>query len=170
MNQKGIYNGLSGTDMLKAFDNKINLYSYDQLQYINSIDELLQPYGRAIILYFWNMSPKIGHYCCVFKNKNNNIEFFDPFGSIEQTLKQIPKQFKTLSGQDYPKLTELLYECPYEVEYNDKKIQSEKTSVCGRYCIVRMILNNLNINQFQKCFNKSPLENDKLIYEITNIL
>ena len=165
---------LTTGDIKRAFDGKINVYSYDELKKFKTIDEVLAPYGRAVILYFWEVDPgKRGHWTCVFKTPRNTIEMFDSFGSnqkgkqFERPLYEIPKSFRNRNDEDYPYLTRLLYESPYEIEYNEKPLQDIETSVCGRYCIARMALADMPIEKFQQIFNKKPVENDKLVVKLT---
>ena len=162
---------LKSSDMVRALDGKVKLYSYDQIVQFQTIDELLEPYGRVIILYFWKTTPaKIGHWTSVHKTPWNTIEFFDSYGSIERTLKDLPKEIKQATSQDYPHITKLLYESKYETEYNDKKLQDYHSNVCGRYVLSRLATTEMHIEDFQKVFNMSPKENDKLVMEITNFV
>jgi hypothetical protein len=45
-------NSLSSDDIVLVFNGNINLFTCDQLDDIQSVDELLGDYGRAVILYF----------------------------------------------------------------------------------------------------------------------
>jgi hypothetical protein len=159
---------LSTIDLLNALGNEVKVLSYDQVKDYSSIDELLEPFGRVILLYFWKTRPKQGHWVCVFKTPRNTIEFFDSFGTLESQLRQIPKRFRMENGEDYPLLTELLYQCPYQVEYNDKKLQDDDSSVCGRYVLARLSTPNMKIEDFQKIFNRVPKANDQIVMQLTN--
>ena len=53
------------------------------------------------------------------------------------------------------------------VEYNDKKLQSSKSSSCGRWCVYRMMRNDLTIEEFQDLF-KNIKNKDKKIISLTN--
>jgi hypothetical protein len=161
---------LSSQNLKDMFDGKINIYTYDELSKYHTIDELLAPYGRCIILYFWQTEPSTyGHWTACFKLSNGDIEFYDPFSSIpDENLKEIPKSFRQKNGQDYPYLTKLLYECPYKIHYNDFTTQNEKSSVCGRYCALRVANADLDIDTFNKLWTKNTNNNDKLVLRLTS--
>lgn len=160
---------LSFEDIKDIFDGNIHTYLYSDLQKFNSVDELLEPYNRCIILFNWK--PTYGHYCALFKRPNNEVCFFDSFGSKPDgrtNFKQIPKPFRQDNGFDYPYLSKLLYECPYNIDYNDKCLQDDYSSTCGRYCAARMACDDLSTNEFNKLFSKNKKKNDKIIIEITD--
>ena len=159
---------LATSDIVNALEGKTNVYSYDEIKHYNSIDDLLKPYGKAVILYFWKDKPnKFGHWCCIFKTPRDTIEFFDSYGSVEHLLKDIPTTFKNSHGMEFPYLSKLVYDSPYEYEYNDKKLQDNDSNVCGRYVIARLSTTDMPIQKFQKIFNKKPKENDMIVYKLT---
>lgn len=158
---------LSKTDIINYFDGKIKVILYSEIKNYKSIDQLLAPYGRVIILYYWKKYH--GHWICCFFNVNGNVEVFDSFGSwIDDTLKDISEQFRSETDQNYKYLTNLLYNGPYRVEYNDKALQSKKSSTCGRWCIYRLKKNNLTIEEFQDLF-KNIKNNDNKIINLTKL-
>ena len=160
---------LSSEDIKDIFGGKINVYTYDELQKFNNIDEVLSPYGRCIVLYFWQTKPSTyGHWTAIFKLDNNDIEFYDSFSSKpDDNLKEINKKFRQINGMDYPILTKLLYECPYKVHYNDFPTQDEKSSCCGRYCVLRVSCPDMDIDKFNKLWSKNTKNNDKLVVLLT---
>jgi hypothetical protein len=162
---------LSSDDIYSFFDDNVNIYTYDQLADFNSIEEVLAPFGRAVLLYFWQTHPRMGHWTCLFKTPRGTIEFFDSLstkkGVPDGVLSQIPHRFRDAHGEDYPYLTKLLYESPSQIEYNDKKLQNDSSSVCGRYCVLRLICDDLSIEQFQQLFSKNTQANDQLVLQLT---
>jgi hypothetical protein len=157
---------LSKSDLLKMFDGRLNIYVYNEIKKFNTIDELLGMYGRAIILYNWE--PGWGHWVSISKLDNGDIDFFDSFSSKpDHELKDIPKQFKMENGMEYPYLTKLLYESPYQIEYNDKVIQHKDSCCCGRYCAIRLSCPNLTIDEFNKLWSKDKKKNDLLSVKLT---
>ena len=91
---------LSNNDIEKFFNGKINIYTYDQLSQFHNIDEVLSPYGRAIILYFWKRNPTEGHWIALFRTNRNTIEFFNSYGTVpDKTLNDIPTGFKKRNGK-----------------------------------------------------------------------
>jgi len=135
----------------------------------NSVEELLHPYGRVVILYYWKAKPSYyGHWVCCFRNGDNNIEVFNSFGGwIDDTLKQISDTFKKEYNQDYKYLTNLLYKHDGIIEYNNKQLQKKAgTSTCGRWCCYRMKRIDLNIEEFIKLFPNIK-NNDLKIINLT---
>jgi hypothetical protein len=118
-------------------------------------------------LYYWRKYH--GHWVCVFRNKNGNTEIFDSFGTFpDGTLKDINPDFRKETNQAYKHLTSLLVKGGQPVEYNDKKLQSNVSSTCGRWCVYRMMRNDLTIEQFQNLF-KGIKNKDNKIISLTNI-
>ena len=104
----------------------------------------------------------------ISKLDNGDIDFFDSFSSKpDHELKDIPKQFKMENGMEYPYLTKLLYESPYQIEYNDKVIQHKDSCCCGRYCAIRLSCPNLTIDEFNKLWSKDKKKNDLLSVKLT---
>ena len=157
---------LSKTDIEKIFNHKIKVLLYSDIANYKSIDDLLKPYGRVCILYYWKKYS--GHWVCVFRNKNGRVEIFDSFGTFpDGTLKEINYNFRKETNQAYKHLTDLLLKGGREVEYNDKKLQGDKSSTCGRWCIYRMLRNDLTIEEFQDLFKRIK-DKDKKIISLTN--
>jgi hypothetical protein len=163
---------LTGEEIEQYFNNNIKVIEYKQIQTYETIEDLLNPFGRVAILYPWRLDEVggvFGHWIGLFINKDGNIEYFNSFGSFleEGALKNIDKKFKKKHGENFKYLTYLLYNSPYKVEYNNKKLQSEHSNTCGRWVIYRIQRDDLNIKQFQKLFNKDTKKND---IKILNLL
>ena len=161
-------NPLTGNDIKQLFNNKIKIITYEELTHYNNIDELLHPYNRVCILYVWKKDPNpYGHWICCFRNVNNNIEVFDPFGNfVDDFLNTIPKNFRIENNEYYKQLSHLLVNSKYDVEYNDKPLQSKHTSTCGKWCAYRMLRNKDTIEEFHDLFTDNPLQNDKMILKL----
>jgi hypothetical protein len=160
---------LSSNDLKKIFNNKLKVLVYSDVQDYDDIDDLLAPYDRVCILYNWE--PSMGHWCCCFRGIDNKIYFFDSFGSVpdgKTNMGQIPDQLKYKYGMDYKYLTDLLYRCPYDVDYNNICIQDKNSSTCGRHCAVRMSFNDLSTDDYNKMFSDDKRYNDRLICYLTN--
>lgn len=143
---------LSNKDLLKLVNDKAKVVLYPSLWKFNNIDELLGPHGACFLLF--ESKPSFGHWCTIIKYKDGKtIEFFDSYsGYPDNVLKFIPEDFKKKSNQDYPYLTKLLYECPYEIEFNDKKFQKHGKNIatCGRHAAIRVLFKHLNIEEYDK--------------------
>jgi hypothetical protein len=149
----------SGSDIISALDGEVKIMKYRDIKNYNNIDEVLLPYNKVVLLY--EIKPKYGHWCCLFKN-NNTIEFFDPYGmKIDKQLDFINDNFKKESNQDYPYLSRLLLKSPYKLTYNDKKLQEKKEDVssCGRHCCIRLILGHIPIKKYQELMESKGGDN-----------
>lgn len=146
--------GLSDLDLLKLVRGKSNVVLYSDINQYNNIDEMIYPYNSAFILY--ETKPKWGHWCVIFK-RGNTLEFFDPYGTyIDDELKHIDEYFRNESNQNYPYLTRLLFESPYDIEYNEHKFQKKGNNIrtCGRWCACRLLLKDLSLEEFCKLFKR----------------
>lgn len=162
-----MFRALSSKDIKGYFNGKVKVILYNEIGKYRTIDELLNPYGRVIMLYFWKAEPNYyGHWISCFRNCNNNIEVFDSFGTfIDDTLNKISLNFRKEHNIYEKHLTKLLYDSGKIIEYNDKQLQDKKTSTCGRWCIYRLYRDDLTIEQFQKLFD-IPINNDKKIIKL----
>ena len=162
---KEISKSLSGTEVLDLLDNKCNLVQYSDLHNISSIDELLGPYKKCVLLY--HTSANYGHYCCVYEN-NDTIFFFDSYGSIPDTqLKFLPKDLIKELNSNHNYLIRLMYNSGKNVEYNQYQFQSREPNVatCGRWCVNRLRFPEISINDYHDIFKQSSkyIPNDELI-------
>lgn len=143
---------LSNSQVLKLVDNKCNIVLYPELINYNSIDELLHPYGACIILYVAKFEPHpYGHWCLIFKQKDDLLEFFNPYGGWpDDPLKHIPFYTRQISNQNFPLLSYLMYISPYDLSYNEHKFQKHGRNIktCGRWCAFRLLCRNYNLEQF----------------------
>ncbi len=163
---------LSNIDIEQILDGKTNIILYPDLYKYQSLDEILDPYEACIILY--QTKKDFCHWCCITKRNNNLIEFFDPYGTfVDDQLKFIPENFRKQSKQDYPHLTWLLYNSPYQISYNEIRFQKLNQSIqtCGRWCVFRIICKDMDLYDFQKMIKqltkKLNLTNDELITLVT---
>lgn len=148
---------LSNFDLLELVEGNAKVVLYPDMWKYSNIDELLYPYNACFLLF--ETSPKFGHWCALIKY-GDTVEFFDSYSSYpDDTLQFIPDDFRKTSNQNYPYLTALLYECPYKLEFNDKKYQSKNKNIntCGRHCACRILFKHLNLEEYDyliKCVSK----------------
>ena len=110
---------LSNHDIESFFDGQIKILKYSQLRNFKSIDDLLKPYGRVIILY--ESKPGYGHWVGLFRYPHSDvIEFFDSYGMFpDHERHYIKPDFREASQQEFPELSKLLMNYPGPIEYND---------------------------------------------------
>jgi hypothetical protein len=167
---------LSDTQVLKLIDGRANLVLYPDLHKYKSIDELLNPYGACVILY--ESKPRYGHWCCIFKVNDKLLEYFNPYGGLDEgfpddSLEYIPMDFRLKSNQYYPYLSYLMYNSPYELSYNEHPFQKHGINIktCGRHVSLRLVFRNLSLKQFHAAMKflekKLKINSDQLVTLLT---
>jgi len=155
------------TDEIQALCPTAKIILYPDLKKYHSLDDLLGKYGQAILLYL--TIGNFGHYCCVFKRDNGEIEFFDSMGGrVDGVLKNVDPDFKELSDQK-ARLTKFLLDhgCK-KVIYNEHDVQG-KSNTCGRWCGLRLLFNHMTLDEFIKTFgNLAQAQNDNRVTRLTN--
>lgn len=141
---------LSGADILRITENKCNVISYDNLQNVNSIDDLLGAYGACIILY--TTKSNFGHWTTLMKIDDDLLEFFDPYGySVDEELQIIDKLHLRKDGRyNNPHLTALINQSKYKVKVNKNQVQKEASDMntCGRWASLRVKLRHYSLDKF----------------------
>lgn len=159
---------LSDNEISQELQHKARVVTYDQLANYNSIEELLHPWGRCVILY--PTGQNVGHWTCVFYSRNNKgtriIEFFDPYGI------SVDREFRMTRQSSPHYLAKLLYKTRYDIEYNDHRLQafSRHVQTCGRHVINRLRNAMLPLDEYYKIFgpnNVTGLSADALVTRIT---
>lgn len=77
------YHPLSDKDILKGLalvGIRPNYFTYEQITRIDTVEEVLGPSGFCLIIY--EHGKNTGHWCCLFRRPNGDIEFFDGYGFI----------------------------------------------------------------------------------------
>ena len=148
---------LSGEDIYRITGNQCNIISYDDLQKINSIDEILGSHNAVAILY--TTKDNYGHWVSLMKN-DNELEFFDPYGySVDEELKVIEQLHLRKDGKHIsPHLTALINQSKYTIKINKNKVQKfiNHTNTCGRWVALRIKFRNKSLSTFinYMCNNK----------------
>lgn len=143
----------SDKDILQAVDNEANLLRYPELSEYSNIDQVLGPYDAAIILY--ETKEAYGHWVCIFKSSHDTLEFFDPYASKpDDELSKIPMHFRLMNNELIPHLTRLLYKSPYDVIYNEDRLQKLEHDVntCGRHVAMRLVMREMPLAEYQELF------------------
>jgi hypothetical protein len=156
---------LSNIDISKLLNNKCKIITYQELTKYNNIEILLKEKKFIILLY--ESTRNYGHWCTFFINKDNNIEFFDSYGIMPDfELKFSDNIFRKHNNMLLPHLTVLLINSKRDIEYNNYKLQGEKTQTCGLWCVFRCLTSkNKNIDDFYDLF-KNVKNKDKLLIKI----
>lgn len=157
---------VSGSQIANALNDEINILTYRELIKINDLDIILGPNKACVILY--ETKDNFGHWVLCFERNNGNIEFFDSLSYFpDDELSFISKSYKIKNNICYPYLIRLFYDSNRQIEYNDHKLQHDKSSTCARWCIVRYLLKNLHIDDFAQLFTNNKLTPDELVCYVT---
>ena len=154
---------LSSEQIKKAVNT--NLLTYNELINYNSLAKVLGAYKSCVILY--TTSDNRGHWCLIFEQNPETIEFFDPYGSIiDSQLKYISESYKQKSGFNHTYLIKLILKSKYKyIEYNSYKFQSKGNNIntCGRHVITRLKYRNLNLDDYFKMIKNSGMNGDYFV-------
>jgi hypothetical protein len=151
---------LSNKDIERLCPN-VNIVSYPDLYQFDTLDDLLGKEGACVILY--KTSENYGHWCCIIKINPNLVEFFDPYGIfIDDEFDFMSYATRIEVGQTVPYVSQLLYNCPYKLSFNEYKFQQQKKNVntCGRWTALRVIYKKLPLNEFKKMFISKKYDPD----------
>lgn len=170
--KKEIEKALSDTEIRNYFGGKIKIVKYAELKNMKNIKDLLEPYGRACILY--ESKPSYGHWTCIMYIYPKNIKkimVFDSYGlAPENELNYIiPYSMRHMSDQQKGYLMRLLYNQPLQVRYNTNRLQQLNNGIntCGRHCLVRMSDDKLDETQFNKVMRSTEYTPDELTVLLT---
>ena len=160
---------LSDKDVLSLVEGNAVVRLYKDLARFNTIDEALGKHGALFLLY--ETQPDYGHWVAVIKRQGDNgpeIEYFDSYGGyVDGTLKYVPKYFRKVSGQNFPHLSALMYNSPYDLAYNQYKFQKHGANIktCGRWSALRIIFRDLPLETFKRLFKHA--NSDELVTMLT---
>lgn len=158
----------SGEDIMLVCDDKTKIITYPELYNYSDIDSVLNPHGCVVILY--ELKKAYGHWCCVLKNSDNQIEFFDPYGLFcDDQLDFIDKSFRKKNNEELPKLCEMIYNSGYPMIYNDVQLQkySDDISSCGRHVAFRIVMRDTPLKQYTKILTNNHYDPDTIVTYLT---
>ena len=164
---------LSYNDIEYMLDGKVNVVTYPELGDYETLDDLLGPYGRCVLLYM--TGENFGHWTCVIKVNDDLVEVYDSYGiKPDRELNFIPNHLKESKRQDYAYLSQLLDDSPYQLSYNQHKMQkfAKGISTCGRWCVARCFYQHWPLEKFKKRFvnNEFNIDPDKYVTILSELL
>lgn len=163
---------LSNREVLDLVNHKANFITYDKLANVNNIDDILEPHGACVILYF--TAENYGHFCCLFRVEPGVLEFFDPYGLFVDKELDFNKDiyFRQEKNQDYPHLSYLLDYSPYALTYNNYKFQKKKEDVrtCGRHCACRINFRMMDLEKYKDFLTNPYLDFDNTVTLLTAMI
>lgn len=160
-----INKSLSATEVLNLLDNKANFVQYSDIHKIPTIEQLLGPHKKCVLLY--QTSRNYGHYVAIWQH-NDIIFFSDSYGSKpDDQLNFVPHDLKTELNSNHNYLIRLMYNSGKKVEFNQYQLQSREpdVSTCGRWTVNRLRFPEISIDEYHKIFKESSkyIDNDELI-------
>jgi hypothetical protein len=161
---------LSGSEIREATDDEMKILTYKSLSRFKNIDDAFGDKNSIALLY--ETKPRYGHWVGLYRHPEGVIEFFDPYGFfIDDQLNFMDKEFKHELGGDYPYLSKLLYNSPYEIIYNSDKLQKQKKGIssCGRHVVLRHIASHIPLHEYSKLLKSNVSINnpDELVTYLT---
>ena len=139
----------------------MKIITNDDYKNISSVNELLKPYNKTVILY--RTSNNYGHWVCIWKH-GGVINFFDSYGTFpDDQRKHIPISYRNLMQTNKPYLIKLLLSCGCPMRYNEKRLQNKTTHTCGRWVIDRLRHPHLNEYEYYNLFRNHKNKDDKII-------
>ncbi len=142
---------LTNGDIFKILDGEFNLVLYPQLVSYSDIDQVLGPHGACVLLF--EAKERYGHWCCLWKQDENTVSFFNSYGGFpDDSLDHIPEHFAKINNEDYPYLSLLLDNSPYDLTYNEYDYQKHDSNIktCGRHVCVRLWCRDMSDDQYHE--------------------
>lgn len=149
---------------LRAIVPEASVMKYSALQRYNFL-----PPTPFIVLY--ETEPNFGHWVAVLETPEG-YEHFDSFGVLpDGELKWCPAWLRHQTGQDVKRLLTMLYlqslSTGKKVNYNNHKLQGERSMTCGRWCALRIRNWHLSCDEFfrgvKRLCRRSHLSPDQLV-------
>jgi len=155
---------LGDDDINKILEPDTHIFTYPYLKQVKDIDEIFDPYGRAMMLYLTE-NANTGHWVCLIR-RPDEIEFFDPYGEpVDKQLTWVGKGKRMELEQERPLLSKLLREKGLPVVYNKTKFQAKDDDVatCGRHCVIRLLFKDLPLPKYAEMIKKSGMTPDEFV-------
>ena len=129
---------LSNFQLESALGKGTKTIVYADLRKYNTIEELLPKIGSFQIILLRD-NPSSGHWVCIERKAEDLYYYFNSFGeSYNQDLYLISSSIRKMLGSYDNYLNELLK--GKKVEIMNKKFQQDYSAVCGRWCILFIIM------------------------------
>lgn len=164
---------LSDKDIRYLLGYDCPIYLYSELNEFSSIDDLLNPDGECVILF--EDKPNSGHWTCLCRSVDMDnqecINFFDSYNfQPDQEKKYIPDDFMEMNNMVRNILTEMLYDYPLKIEYNEKKLQKMKKGIntCGRHVCCRLWTRDQPLDLYQKFMTSGRMSPDDKVTRLTD--
>lgn len=153
---------LSGAQLVRMTKGKARAMRYDDLRSVTRLEQLFDKTNCVIVLLqIQGASSPVGHWIALIKH-NDHIEHFDSYGlSVDQEIALTYEQHY---------LSDLIDQSRTNVVTSQKKLQAvrEHVNTCGRWCVLRCLLRNLNMRDFYDFISSSDTHPD-MVAALTTI-
>lgn len=138
--------------------------TYDQLAPFKSFQQLFKGVKAIIVLLQPEQknAPKSGHFITLLDH-GTHVEHFDSYGlSIDEEMKIT----------DEHHMTNLFNSEKRPMVQNTKKLQRFKNDIntCGRWCVARILLKQMELEEFIKLIESLGPANDEMVTAMTLLL
>ena len=133
MSKKTIMTPLSDGLVRQALGNDTRIIKYSELKNYETIDDLL-PTINSFFIILLEEEMNSGHWTCMFRTPTGYY-YFNSYGQkYDVDISVIPMCIRKILGEDKREITRLLD--GKTCEWNNTKLQGDKSQVCGRWCIL----------------------------------
>lgn len=143
---------LSTTDLLNICNNQTKVVLYHELEEVDDILQLFQPYNSFILLYEFATS-NIGHFVSViYYPERNEIHHYDSYA----LLPDVELDLTHTQGRKYlSELYDKARESGINITINQTRHQlfKENVNTCGRHSALRIIFRHLTAPQYNNFIN-----------------
>lgn len=161
---------LSWQEIRRFFEGNVNIISYEDLFHIESINEIFDENNRVIL--FYPVESKFsGHYVALWKNNENYISYYDPYGmtpmeDINHSSYLLRNKYNAYS---LPYLFRKFRKAGGVVDINNFRNQEIKQSIntCGRHCMIRLLHKHLNHYEYNQYLKYRGLSKDIIVSFLT---
>jgi hypothetical protein len=159
---------LSDDDIRSLLGGSIRITTYPDLHKVNSINELFDNHGRAI-LFIPQQNEQQGHWTALIR-RSREIEFFDPYGEPPEAQKDTIDDYQlNKMKMSEPLLAELLTDCPQRIIYNKVQLQKlqDDVNTCGRHAVCRLLYSKYPLQKYRQIIQRSGLSPDEFVVKLT---
>ena len=123
------------------------------------------PTNSDFILYYpssYTENGLSGHYIAVI-NKPHIIYYYDSYGFVPNYIKHYKFTDINLYNEMRSNFITELLKCGKTIDYNNYKHQDNNSSTCGRHCLMRILKNDLDTEQYNKFITKNKIKPDDIV-------
>ena len=167
---------LGDQDVQEKLPTDTKIILYNDLAGVEDIAELMDEKGRIVMLYP-RESPTVGHWVCMFVNKDGDLEYFDPYGDEPEGTKRdlSPEKLAELGIEEdilIPLMKRSAEKRGKGVVFNSFQYQKLAPGIntCGRHCVARLAFHQATAEEYKKILDEMKKDTKKSYDDIVSIL